>query len=267
MARGIVLKSAAELDKMYAANQIVAGTLSMLAERIEPGVTTWQLDHWAEKYCRKHGGKPAFKGYRGFPGCLCVSINEQVVHGIPSKKVKLRSGDIISIDFGVKLHGFFGDSAVTLPVGTINAETSKLLHETQQSLYRSIAQAVVGNRVNDVSAAVEAHVKPFGYGVVRQFVGHGIGKDLHEAPEIPNYARDVSTPKLHDGMTLAIEPMINLGTHEVKVLSDGWTVITKDKKISAHFEHSIAVTESGPRILSRRQDEQLPDFLASMVSS
>ncbi len=261
MGKAIILKSASEVERMYEANQIVASTLSLLQERIEPGLSTWQMDHWAEKYCRNHGGIPAFKGYRGFPGSLCVSINEQVVHGIPSKKVKVKEGDVISIDFGVKLNGFYGDSAITLPVGVIKPEIKKLLDETQQSLYKSIAQAVVGNRLDDVSAAVENHVTLFGYGVVQQFVGHGIGRDLHEAPEVPNYHRDGASPKLHEGMTIAIEPMINLGTHEVKVLRDGWTVITKDKKVSAHFEHSIAVTQGKARILSLRQSEDLPEYL------
>jgi len=261
MAKGILLKSASEIDKMYEANQVVADVLTLLEERMEPGLSTWQMDQWAEKYCREKGGIPAFKGYRGFPGSLCVSINEQVVHGIPSKKVKVRKGDVISIDFGVKLAGFFGDSAITLPVGDIKPEIQQILKETQVSLYKSIAQAVVGNKVNDISAAVESHVKPFGYGVVRQFVGHGIGRDLHEAPEIPNYDRKGASPKLHEGMTMAIEPMINMGTADVKVLKDGWTVITKDKKVSAHFEHSIAVTNGKARILSLRDSEVLPEYL------
>ena len=261
MAKGIILKSASEIAQMYEANQIVASTLAMLEERMEPGLSTWQMDHWAEKFCRKHGAIPAFKGYRGFPGSLCVSINEQVVHGIPSKKVTVQDGDIISIDFGVEFNGFFGDSAITLPVGTIKAEVQKLLDATQQSLYKAIVQAVVGNRINDVSAAVEGHVQQYGYGVVRQFVGHGIGRNLHEPPEVPNYHREGASPKLYQGMTIAIEPMINMGTHEVKVLKDGWTVITQDKKPSAHFEHSIAVTDGKPNILSLRSNEELPDFI------
>ncbi|MEN8139979.1 MAG: type I methionyl aminopeptidase [Thermodesulfobacteriota bacterium] len=261
MAKTIVIKSDSEIEKMFAANQIVAATLSMLQERMEPGLSTWQMDRWAEKYCRRHGAVPAFKGYRGFPGSLCVSINEQVVHGIPSKKVKVREGDVISIDFGVRIGGFYGDSAITLPVGKVEPEIEQLLAETQQSLYRAISQAVSGNRVDDVSSAVESHVEQFGYGIVRQFVGHGIGKELHEPPEIPNYHRDGVTPKLLPGMTLAIEPMINLGTGEVQVLKDGWTVITRDRKYSAHFEHSVAVTQGKALILSRREDEALPAFL------
>lgn len=261
MAKGIILKSAAEIERMYEANQIVASTLTMLEDRLEPGLTTWQLDHWAEKYCRKKGAVPAFKGYRGFPGSLCVSLNEQVVHGIPSKKVIVREGDIISIDFGVQLNGFFGDSALTLAVGSIKPAVQKLLDATRKSLYKAIEQAVVGHRINDVSAAVEGCVKPFGYGVVRQFVGHGIGRNLHEAPEVPNYYREGTSPKLLEGMTIAIEPMINLGTHDVTLLADGWTVITKDKKPSAHFEHSIVVTDGKARILSVRSNEELPDYV------
>ncbi len=248
---------------MYEANQIVAATLQMLEERIEPGVSTWQLDQWAEKSCRKRQAIPAFKGYRGFPGSLCVSINEQVVHGIPSKKVKLRRGDIISIDFGVKYNGYYGDSAITIPVGDIKEDVRALLDATQESLYKAIAAIQVGNRVADISAAVQQHVEERGFSVVRQFVGHGIGKNLHEPPEVPNYVQGKGTtsPMLKAGMVLAVEPMINLGGHEVQILSDGWTVITRDKKVSAHFEHSIALTEQGPRVLSLRKNEKLPDYV------
>ncbi len=257
----IILKSASEIQQMYEANQIVAATLQMLEERIEPGVTTWQLDQWAEKFCRKRKALPAFKGYRGFPGSLCVSLNEQVVHGIPSKKVKLQEGDVISIDFGVKYNGFYGDSAITIPVGTIKEDVRALLVATQESLYRAIAAIKKGNRVVDISKAVQQHVEKQGFSVVRQFVGHGIGKNLHEPPEIPNYVQGKNSPKLHVGMVLAVEPMINLGGYEVLVLQDGWTVVTKDSKVSAHFEHSIALTEDGPLVLSRRENEQLPDYI------
>ncbi len=257
----VILKSASEIERMYEANQIVASTLQMLEDRIEPGLTTWQLDQWAEKNCRKRKAIPAFKGYRGFPGSLCVSINEQVVHGIPSKKVKLLEGDVISIDFGVKFNGFYGDSAITIPVGVITEEVQALLTVTQESLYRAIAAIKKGNRVRDISAAVQQHVEKQGLSVVRQFVGHGIGKNLHEPPEIPNYVQGKNSPKLHVGMVVAVEPMINLGGHEVQVLKDGWTVITKDKKVSAHFEHSIALTEDGPRVLSKRENEQLPEYI------
>jgi len=235
---------------MREANQIVARTLQLLSESIEPGCTTMYLDGLAEKHCRRCGAEPAFKGYRGFRGSLCVSINEQVVHGIPSRKVVIRDGDIVSIDFGVKYKGYYGDSAVSLAVGKVDSRYSELLKVTREALYRGISQAIAGKRINDISMAVQGHVEQHGYSVVRQFVGHGIGSQLHEAPEIPNYARAGQSPKLLPGMVLAIEPMVNFGTHEVEVLRDGWTVVTKDRKPSAHFEHSIAVTEGEPIILS-----------------
>lgn len=250
MSKAVVLKSANELEVMREANQIVAGTLKMLRDKIVPGVSTAQLDCWAEEYARDHGGVPAFKGYRGFPGALCVSLNEQVVHGIPSRKVLVRSGDIVSIDFGVLWRGFYGDAAITVPVEQISPEVDKLLRVTKESLDRAIAQVQVGNRVNDISRAVQDFVEGQGFSVVRQFVGHGIGSQLHEAPEIPNYVRSNGSPRLMAGMVLAIEPMVNIGTAEVKVLADGWTVVTRDKKYSAHFEHSVAVTDNGPLVLS-----------------
>ncbi len=235
---------------MREANQIVARTLALLAEKIEVGCTTLYLDALAEKFCRDNSAEPAFKGYRGFPGSLCVSINEQVVHGIPSKKVIVRDGDVVSIDFGVKYKGYYGDAAVSISVGQVAPEIRSLLEVTRAALYQGIAQAIPGNRINDISQAVQEHVEKHGFSVVRQFVGHGIGSQLHEAPEIPNYARAERTPKLMPGMVLAIEPMVNLGTHAVDVLRDGWTVVTRDGKVSAHFEHSIAVTEGEPLILS-----------------
>lgn len=253
-AKAIVLKSAAELEIMGEANRLVADTLTMLSRRIEPGVSTAQLDQWAEEFARSRGGVPAFKGYRGFPGSLCVSINEQVVHGIPSRKAVLRSGDIVSIDFGVKWRGFYGDAAVTLPVGKVAEPVLRLLRVTRQSLALAIEQVRVGNRINDISRAVQSHVEARGYSVVRQFVGHGIGSRLHEPPEIPNYCRADGSPRLQAGMVLAIEPMVNIGTHDVKVLKDGWTVVTGDGSPSAHFEHSVAVTENGPLILSGGAD-------------
>lgn len=254
MPRPIILKSSTEIKVMARANQIVAETLTMLKERINPGVSTLQLDKWAEDYCRKCQSVPAFKGYRGFPGSLCVSLNEQVVHGIPSRKTILRDGDILSIDFGVKYKGYFGDSAITVPVGSVGNDVKNLLQITEESLYKGIEQAKPGSRIDDISSAVQNHVEKYGYSVVRKFVGHGIGADLHEAPEIPNYHRRKRTARILPGMVLAIEPMINLGTHEVKVLKDGWTVITRDGKPSAHFEHSIAVTEGDPVILSERRN-------------
>lgn len=252
MTKSIILKSKAEIEQIGLANQIVAQTLSMLKGRIESGVSTWQLDLWAEDFCRESGAIPAFKGYRGFPGSLCVSLNEQVVHGIPSKKVILQEGDILSIDFGVKYKGYYGDSAITVPIGTLDSKISELLKVTEESLYKGIAQAKIGNRIDDISTAVQNHVERQGFSVVRQFVGHGIGANLHEPPEIPNYHRKGPSPRILEGMVLAIEPMINIGTHEVKILKDGWTVITKDKKMSAHFEHTIAVTQDEPLVLSSR---------------
>ncbi len=250
MASVIILKSPSQIVIMKEANQIVAQTLSMLRDYIKPGVTTLELDKLAEKFARSKGSVPAFKGYRGFPGSLCVSLNEQVVHGIPSKKVVLKEGDILSIDFGVKYKGFFGDAAVTLPVGKIDSAAEKLLNVTRGSLFNGIEQVRVGNRVSDISQAVQNYVEQAGYSVVRQFVGHGIGQSLHEPPEVPNYNRNERSAKLLPGMVIAIEPMVNAGGYEVKVLRDGWTVVTSDKSLSAHFEHSVAVTEDGPLILS-----------------
>jgi methionyl aminopeptidase len=249
-AKQIILKTASEIEIMRRANQIVGGALNMLREKAGAGVSTWDLDMWAEDFARQHGAVPAFKGYHGFPGSLCVSLNEQVVHGIPSKQVILAEGDIVSIDFGVRYKGFYGDAAVTLAIGEIDAAKANLLKVTRESLYKGIEQARVGNRISDISAAVQAHVEKHGYSVVRQFVGHGIGTALHEGPEVPNYSSEKkTTPRILAGMVLAIEPMVNLGTFEVKVLKDGWTVITKDKSPSAHFEHSVAVTDSGAIIL------------------
>jgi len=253
MTKSIILKSKAEIDKIGQANQIVAKTLSMLKGRIKPGVSTFQLDTWAEEFSRERGSIPAFKGYRGFPGSLCVSLNEEVVHGIPSKKVILREGDILSIDFGVNLNGYYGDSAITVAVGNVDDKVLELMKVTEESLYKGILQARVGNRIDDISTAVQRHAEKQGFYVVRQFVGHGIGLDLHEPPEIPNYHRNGSSPRILEGMVLAIEPMINMGTHEVKILKDGWTVITKDRQPSAHFEHTIAVTKGSPLVLSSRE--------------
>jgi len=252
--RNIIIKTADEILLMKEANQIVAETLSLLQTIVEAGISTWDLDRAAEDKCLKMKAIPAFKGYRGFPGSLCVSINEEVVHGIPSRKRKLKKGDIVSIDFGVLFRGFFGDSAVTLPVGSVKEDVARLLVVTKESLDKGIERAVVGNRVADISKAIQAHVEGNGFSVVKQFVGHGIGSSLHEAPEIPNFYQGERTSRLLPGMVLAIEPMVNMGTHKVKVLRDGWTVITNDKKPSAHFEHSVAITEMGPMVLSSREN-------------
>lgn len=250
--RSIHIKSPDDIQIMREANQIVAETLTMLKGVVEPGMTTWDLDKLAEDNCIKHKAQPAFKGYRGFPGCLCVSINEEVVHGIPSRKRKVKKGDIVSVDFGVLFKGFYGDSALTLPVGKINQEATRLIQVTEESLGKGIEQVVIGNRIADVSKAIQEFVEGHDFSIVRKFVGHGIGKMLHEAPEIPNFFQGERTARLLPGMVLAIEPMVNVGTHKVKVLRDGWTVITNDNKPSAHFEHSVAVTENGPLILSSR---------------
>lgn len=239
---------------METANQIVADTLSMLERKIEPGISTWQLDCWAEKLAIERGSTPAFKGYRGFPCSLCVSINEEVVHGIPSQKVLIKEGDIVSIDFGVKYKGFFGDAAITVPVGNIDGQKTKLIAVTKEALKAGINQIRVGNRINDISGAVQDHVEKNGFSVVRQFVGHGIGARLHEAPEIPNYRRRERTARLLPGMVLAIEPMVNAGTYKVVVLQDGWTVLTADRSPSAHFEYSVLVTEEGPVILGQTKN-------------
>jgi methionyl aminopeptidase len=238
---------------MRTANRIVAETLLLLQDMVRPGLSTLDLDQRSEEYARSCGAVPAFKGYRGFPGSICASLNEQVVHGIPSARTTLKEGDILSIDFGVKYEGFYGDAAITVPVGTISPGNEKLIRITKESLDQAIAQVREGNRINDISRAVQQHVEQNGFSVVRQFVGHGIGSQLHEPPEIPNYLRNERTPRLVAGMVLAIEPMVNAGSYEVKVLSDGWTVVTADRQPSAHFEHTVLVTAGEPEVLSRLQ--------------
>jgi len=248
----IILKSPDEIRYMFDANQIVAEFLSSVRKIIEPGITTFELDRLAELFCSQRKVKPAFRGYRGFPGLLCVSINEEVVHGIPSRKRKLNKGDIISIDFGVCLNGYYGDSAITVPVGIVSTEKHKLIQVTEYSLDLAINQVQVGNRISDISRVIQEYVEQNGFSIVRQFVGHGIGKSLHEGPEIPNYVQSGHSPRIVPGMVLAIEPMVNIGTHKVTVLKDGWTVVTADKKSSAHFEHTVAATLDGPYVLSSR---------------
>jgi len=246
----IILKSRAEIDKMRAACRVVAGALSGLREYIKPGVTTGQIDAFAEKYILGSGAVPAFKGYMGYPATVCASINEVVVHGIPSGRA-LKEGDIIGVDLGAVLDGFYGDAAVTYPVGEITEELARLIEVTEASLYKGIEMAIVGNRVSDISHAVQSYVEPFGYSVVRDFVGHGIGRRLHEEPQVPNFGPPGQGPKLKAGATLAIEPMINIGDYHTVVMDDGWTAVTLDRKHSAHFEHTIAVTEEGPEILTK----------------
>ncbi len=245
----IVIKSASELDKMRVAGRMVAEILQLLREKIKPGVTTRQLDRLAEEECKKRNAIPAFKGYGGFPYTICASPNEQVVHGF-ANDTPLSDGDILSIDFGVLYDGFYGDSAFTEPVGMIDQATQRLLTVTKASLANGIAAALVGNRLSDISHAVQSTVEQEGFSVVRDFVGHGIGRKLHEAPQLPNYGPPGQGVRLKHGMTLAIEPMINAGGPAVKVLQDGWTAVTCDSKFSCHFEHTIAVTDNGPEILT-----------------
>ena len=253
--KSIIIKTPVEIAYMLEANQIVAEVLFKLQEVVESGITTFELDRIAEDLCLTRKAKPAFKGYRGFPGCLCVSVNEEVVHGIPSRKRKLIKGDIVSVDFGVLFKGYYGDSAITLPVNGIASDREKLLYVTENSLLLAIDQVRIGNRISDISKAVQEYVEGNSFSVVRQFVGHGIGTSLHEGPEIPNYVQnDSRSPRIVEGMVLAIEPMVNMGTHKVSVLKDGWTVITTDKKCSAHFEHSVAATSDGPLVLSSRKN-------------
>lgn len=245
----ITLKSEREISMMRDAGKIVALALDELKKAVTPGITTGELDHIAETIIRKHGAKPAFKGYNGFPASICASINEEVVHGIPGLR-KLKNGDIISIDAGAEINGYFGDAAVTLPVGEISAEAEKLLEVTQQSLNIGIKQACVGNRLSDISHAIQQYVEQNGFSVVRQYVGHGIGTAMHEEPQVPNFGKPGRGPRLQNGMTLAIEPMVNLGEFLVYSKEDHWTVVTKDHKFSAHFEHTIAILDSGPEILT-----------------
>ena len=235
---------------MREAGRIVAETLELIRQAVKPDVTTQELDRIADEYIRERGAIPAFKGYNGFPGSICASVNEEVVHGIPGPR-KLKNGDIISVDIGTLINGFYGDAAMTFPVGEVTPEVAQLLKVTEESLYKGIAQAVADQRLYDISHAVQIHAEEFGYGVVRDYVGHGIGRKMHEDPQIPNYGAPGRGPRLKPGMTLAIEPMINMGTYEVKTLRDNWTVITRDKKWSAHFEHTIAVTDGEPEILTR----------------
>ena len=246
----IVCRSAAELERLARVNALVARVLAELSAMIAPGVTTAEVDALAEQRLREAGAVPAFKGYHGFPATICASVNEQVVHGIPSSR-KLRAGDIVSVDLGAKMDGFYGDSAVTVPVGQVAPDAVKLLEVTKQSLHEALAVVKAGARLSDIGAAVQRHVEANGFSVVREFVGHGIGSTLHEEPQIPNYGTPGRGPRLAEGMVLAIEPMVNFGLAGVKVLSDGWTAVTKDGSLSAHFEHTVAVTADGCRVLTR----------------
>jgi methionyl aminopeptidase len=248
----IVCRSAAELDQMREAGRLVGEVLTELAAAVAPGVSTADLDELAEKRIRQAGATPAFKGYHGYPATICASINDEVIHGIPSGRRVLNEGDIISIDVGASLDGYFGDSAVTLPVGQISEDAASLLRVTEESLYKAIEAAKAGKRVSDIGHAVQKHVEAYGFSVVREFVGHGIGQRMHEEPQIPNYGEPGHGPRLAEGMVLAIEPMVNAGSAAVKVLADGWTAVTRDKSLSAHFEHTVAVTAGDPWILTSR---------------
>lgn len=247
----VSLKSSKEIEKLKASNQMVAHILTILQGKVKPGVTTSELDNLAESLTKQYSAKPAFKGYRGFPYSICASVNSQVVHGFPNS-VPLKEGDILSIDFGVLYDGYYGDSALTLPVGEIAPETGRLLQITEDALYLGIEQARYGNRLSDISHAIQSHVELNGCSVVRKFVGHGIGKELHEDPQIPNYGKPGYGIRLQPGMTIAIEPMVNMGGCDVETLEDGWTAVTKDGSLSAHFEHTVAIMDNGPDILSGR---------------
>ncbi|MBM3792354.1 MAG: type I methionyl aminopeptidase [Acidobacteria bacterium] len=246
----IDLKSRRELDLIRSASRIVAEVLAILKAQCRPGVTTMELDRIAEEETRKRKGTPAFKGYRGFPGSLCASINHEVVHGIPGPRA-LQSGDVVGLDFGVLYESYFGDAAVTVPIGRIEPEVQRLLQATEECLYLGIEQMVPGNRLVDVSRAIQTHAESAGYSVVREFGGHGIGRKLHEDPWVHNYVTNGRGIRLQPGLVLALEPMVNMGTEHIKILPDGWTVVTLDGKPSAHFEHTVAVTETGPEILTR----------------
>lgn len=246
----IVLKTKRELAAMRDAGRIAARALRIAGEAVEPGVSTWEIDRIARRYIEEQGAIPTFLGYGGFPASACISVNNVVVHGIPSKDVIVREGDIVSIDIGATYEGFVGDNAFTFPCGKVSAEAEALMKAAQESLYEGIKAAQAGNRIGDIGSAVQRYVEARGYSVVRTFVGHGVGAKMHEDPSVPNYGTPGRGVRLLQGMTIAIEPMINAGVSGVKTLSDGWTTVTADGKLSAHFEHSIAITSDGPVILT-----------------
>jgi len=245
----IICKSSAEIERLRRSGRMARGLLEELRERVQPGIRTRDLEKYIEKRIAQLGARPAFKGYRGYPCCLCTSVNSEVIHGIPSERA-LKKGDILSLDLGVVVDGYFGDSAITVPVGEISESTQRLLRVTQESLQLAIEQARLGNRLGDVCATVQRHVEENGYSVVREFVGHGIGRELHEEPQVPNFGQPGHGPVLKQGMVLAIEPMVNAGGPAVRVLADNWTAVTADGALSAHFEHMVAVTRNGPDILT-----------------
>ena len=245
----IILKTEQEIEQLKICNRFVSHVLRELKKAIKPGISTRELNDIAEQSLATHDAVAAFKGYRGFPASICASINEQIVHGIPNER-RLKEGDIVSLDFGAKLNGLYGDAALTLPVGKIGGRAKELLKVTEESLYKGIEKAVVGNRLSDISQAIQKWVEDHGFSVVRDFVGHGIGASLHEDPQIPNFGSPVPNPQLQEGMVFALEPMVNEGTYEIRIKPDGWTAVTADGKLSAHFEHSIAITSREAIILS-----------------
>ena len=247
----IVLKTPAEIERMRRSGALLRQVHQAVEDAVKPGVSTMDLERVAEAKIRELGAKPAFKGYQKYPACLCTSVNEEVIHGIPSERKVLREGDVVSVDCGLLVDGYYSDAAVTYPVGTLSEAARKLLHTTQASLEHAIREAQVGATLGDIGAAVQEMCEAEGYGVVREFVGHGIGRSMHEDPQVPNYGRRGKGQKLKAGMVLAIEPMINAGTAEVQVLKDGWTAVTKDGSWSAHFEHTVAITKDGPLVLTR----------------
>ena len=254
----VIKKSPAEIEAMKEAGRLSAAVLREVGARCVPGVTTLELDQFAEEYIRSNGGIPTFKGYGGFPGTICASVNEQVVHGIPSSKVKLKSGDIISIDVGATVDGWAGDNAWTYAVGTVTPQVKKLLEVTEKSMWAGISAARPGNRLGDIGHAVQSVAKQANLGVVRDYTGHGIGRDMHEEPNVPNYGMRHTGMRLEAGMTLAIEPMLTLGTYKVRVMPDGWLVVTRDGMPAAHFEKTVAITEDGPVLISVEPDRERP---------
>ena len=248
----IVLKSDREIALMRRGGHILAEVVAMLDDFVKPGMSTLEVDEEVESFIRERGAVPAFKGYRGFPATVCISINEEVVHGIPSAQRRMKEGDIVGFDLGCIVEGYYADCAVTLPLGEIPARVQELLDVTRGSLEKAIAQCRPGRRLSDVSHAVQHHVEPHGFGIVRTFVGHGIGRALHEEPQVPNFGDPGRGPQLKTGMVLAIEPMVTMGGYDVKILDDGWTAVTKDGSLAAHFEHTIAVTDDGPEVLTSK---------------
>ncbi len=246
-----ILKNKWEIELLRKANAIVMEVLLALKEEVKPEKSTFEFEELALRICEKKKVKPAFKGYRGYPYALCVSVNEVIVHGMPKKEIVLKEGDIVSFDFGVIYEGYVGDAALTVGVGEISETAKNLLKVTEEALYKGIEKAHFGNRIGDISSAIQRHVEAHGFNVIREFVGHGVGRQLHEPPEVPNFGKPGKGPKIEIGMVLAIEPMVSAGDYRVEILEDGWTAVTKDRSLAAHFEHSVAITPEGPKILSK----------------